>query len=172
VLISGLLPERTPRRDSATALNALIAAMLVLMLAVFPWLRLPSADTSNSTSLKSKLLHAPERFTDAVRAAAKPGAQVFVAQIWASWFELEAPDYPVFIDPRIELFPAEVWHEYDIVSRAGAGWEAILDRWNVDVLVLSREQQDALISSIADDASWTPIYRNADGAALVRISSP
>jgi hypothetical protein len=170
VLISHLQPERTPRRDTATFLNALTASALVLTVVVFPLLRPSHGSASSSAALDGRLLHAPERFTAAVASVAIPGSRVFVAQIWASWFELELPNHPIFIDSRIELFPAEVWGDYDVVSEAGDGWEAILDRWDVAVLVLSHEQQAALIEEIARDPSWRLVYRNPDGVTLVRAS--
>ena len=40
-------------------------------------------------------------------------------QTWASWFEWAAPEPAYFIDSRFELFPADVWDDYDAVARGG-----------------------------------------------------
>ena len=56
---------------------------------------------------------------------------MFNAQIWGSWFELVLPRNPVFVDSRIEVFPASVWGDYLAVSSGRQGWQRILQRWRV-----------------------------------------
>ena len=173
VLIADLLPERLPRPDVPRALNVVIAAALSLLaIAMLPWFRPASADATDQRVKDAMLLDAPAELVDAVSVAATPGSRLFVAQSYASWFELEMPGNPVFVDPRIELFPDAIWDEYQTVSSAGPGWEAILDRWNVDILVLNREQQGTLIDELDTDdgTSWEPVHRNGDGVVFARIS--
>jgi hypothetical protein len=170
VLIADLFPERERDRDGPAPLYLATAVLLVLLaIPMLPWFRPQVATDANSfRATDGLLLNAPEALSRAVAERTPPGSRVFVAQIWASWFELRLPSHPVFVDPRIELFPVEVWSDYDAVSAAAEGWQEALDRWEVDVLVLSRRQQPALIAAIAEDPHWVPIAEDEDGIALVR----
>lgn len=172
VLIADLFPERDRSRDERSTLNTVLAAVLVLLLIpLSPWFRPRFADDANSfQATDGMLLNAPTGLSDAVRDGTRPGARLFVAQIWASWFELELPGRPVFVDPRIELFPADVWSDYDTVSTAAEDWEGVLDRWEIDALVLSRRQQSDLIDAIGGDPDWVTIHEDEDGIALVRAA--
>ena len=40
---------------------------------------------------------------------------------WGSWFEYALPIMPVFVDPRIELFPTAVWEDYTTLRVARTG---------------------------------------------------
>ena len=50
-----------------------------------------------------------------------------------------SPEFRVFMDGRIEIFPDEVWHQYaDVTCRAG-GLGEDLDDYHVDALVLDSD---------------------------------
>ena len=66
-------------------------------------------------------------------------AKLFVTLAYASWFEFASPSNPMFVDSRIELFPNDVWADYFAVAEGHVGWQAIVDRWGVDVIVMHRE---------------------------------
>jgi hypothetical protein len=91
-----------------------------------------------------------------------------VSQLYASWSEFSAPGFPVAVDSRIELFPAEVWDDYFTVTTAAPGWQGVLDRWGVDVLILDPGQSDRLIEAVSDDAAWRAVLVGDDGAVFVR----
>jgi hypothetical protein len=159
--------------DRSTLNTALAVALGIAAIALLPWFRPTFASTANSARVTNGLLaHSPEQFTSRIPDIADPGARMFVPELWASWFEFAVRRNPVFVDPRIEIFPVEVWREYDAVSRGDDSWDRILDRWNVDVLVLSREQQSGLISRIEGHVTWTKVYEDADGLLLVRSPTP
>lgn len=169
VLIADLFPAAPERRDESPLINTVLAASIVLVGIVFlPWFRPTFASSANSASADGLLSYAPNAYSTRVVEAAEPGTRLFVSQLWASWFELVAPDYPVMVDPRIELFSSEIWDDYDDVSRGTTDWEVIVDRWEIDVLVLSRRQQSALIAVVDRAPGWHSVYEDADGALLVR----
>jgi hypothetical protein len=172
VLIADLFPERRTRVDRPSLLNVAIAAVIVaLMVPVLPWFRpLYAADATSFSATDGILLHAPATLSGEVRDGVEPGARMFVDHDWSSWFELEVPRNPVFVDPRIELFPAEVWDDYLTVISASEGWEEILERWEVDVVVLSDERR-TLTSALEADAGWTPVYRDVHGSVFARADA-
>ena len=75
--------------------------------------------------------NAPPGITAALRDMARPDDRLFNPQPWGSWFEFALPALPVAIDSRIELFPPDVWDDYEAVVDGGDGWEAQLDAWGV-----------------------------------------
>jgi hypothetical protein len=92
---------------------------------------------------------------------------MFNPQIWGSWFEFSVPGLPVFVDSRIEVFPASVWRDYDRVSGGIQGWQAILRRWRITVLVADRTQQAQLIPRIRQDPGWRLVHEDRDGLVFV-----
>jgi hypothetical protein len=117
-----------------------------------------------------RLMDAPAGIADAVRsiAASHSGLRVFDAERWGSWLELEVPEARYFADSRIELIPVSAWHDYVAVSEAQPSWEAILDRWQVDALVLSNGDQPTLVAAVEGSAGWRVVHRDADGVVAVR----
>jgi len=148
--------EASPRNVSTVAV-AVLAVTLAAGLAV----ALPA---------ERRLMDAPAGISDAVRsiAASHSGLRVFDAERWGSWLELKVPDASYFADSRIELIPVSAWHDYVAVSEAQPGWEAILDRWQVDALVLSNADQPTLVTAVEGSAGWRVVHRDADGVVAVR----
>ncbi len=84
------------------------------------------------------------------------------------------PAYPVFVDPRIELYPLDLWLDYLNVSAAQGDWEQRLNKYGVQTLMLSPTTQPALVAAAQGSPEWTEIY--ADGSAVIltrrRLASP
>jgi hypothetical protein len=114
------------------------------------------------------LSEAPSGITEAVRGAAHPGVRVFDGR-WGSWFEFATPSLPMFVDSRAELFPDAVWHDYFQVSEAQAGWQTVLDDWNVDIVVAADDHDAALIDALEHENGWKLVYRDVDGAVFTRV---
>jgi hypothetical protein len=102
-------------------------------------------------------------------AALPAGSRVVVPQPWGSWFEFASPDTPVFVDPRIELYPAEVWNDYLTVRNAGTGWREILYRYDVEGVVADRRTWGPLIAELRDDPGWHLAYEDHEGMVFVKI---
>jgi hypothetical protein len=80
--------------------------------------------------------------------------------IWAA-----QPDYRVFVDPRIELYPRQIWEDYIIITNALPGWEEYLERYGVRTLMLSPVDQVKLIEAVEASGAWRQVYR--DQAAVI-----
>ncbi|HZR99086.1 MAG TPA: hypothetical protein VFE37_10290 [Chloroflexota bacterium] len=78
-----------------------------------------------------------------------------------------APVDRVFADERFGDYPPAVYHDYARVSEARAGWDALLDGYGVDALILSRQHQPDLIDALAGHPAWQPVY--ADEQAVVYL---
>lgn len=168
-LLADLFPGRSTR-DKPRVANTAIAVVLVgVGFVLLPWFRPTFASTANSGTVSDGLLsYAPNAYSTRLAEAVEPGTRVFAPEIWASWFELAVPQFPVMIDPRIEIFSDAVWRDYDDISHASGRWQQIVNRWEIGALALNAEQQSDLIGVIERDPNWKMVYRDDDGILLVR----
>jgi hypothetical protein len=85
---------------------------------------------------------------------------------WADW-----PRHRVFVDGRFELHPTQVWLDYLQVVFPGAGWRALLDRYDISYLVLSTSEQRDLIADLRVDAGWRLDYEDDQAVLFSRAPS-
>jgi hypothetical protein len=157
----GVLDQRSPR----SPVNAVFLLALALLVAI-PYTTLQGVD--DATGAPAPLTFAPENLLEAAEAAVPPGGRIFASEVYGSWIEFSAPDHPVFVDPRIELFPQDVWDDYFAVEDGRQGWNSTLDRWGVDVLILHPTWAAGLLAVIRDDRDWRLIAENTDGVVYAR----
>ncbi len=119
-------------------LNGAVAALLALGMVIFLPLWQPVDPRTGAP--EGLLTDAPPGLTQAVRDTASAGAHVFQPQPWGSWFEYAVPEVLVAIDSRIELFPPEVWDQYEQVVAGVEGWDEQLATWGVELVVVEAEQ--------------------------------
>ena len=108
------------------------------------------------------LTEAPPGITAALRDVARPGDRIFNPQPWGSWFEFALPDMLVAIDSRIELFPDAVWDDYARVVAGTAGWEGVLDAWDVTFVVVG--PGDAGFEARLHAAGWKSVAASPTGS--------
>jgi hypothetical protein len=77
-----------------------------------------------------------------------------------------APQYKIFMDGRIEIYPDQVWQDFSAITRGRADWEEILDRYKVDYLVLDSSGFNAdLLPQVRESAKW--VEEETAGAAVL-----
>lgn len=150
---------RAPARgESALPARVLIGTLMAAVVVALPWFRgIPD---------EQMLDDAPPGLTAAVREQIPYGTRLLVHQPWASWFEYATPGIPVFVDSRIELYPAAVWDAYDQIAFAGDGWAEALEAWDIEAIVA--EADWALLPRLRDDPGWRVVVEDEDGTVLVR----
>ena len=165
VVVAELVRGGRPRADERSPMNLVIAAGLALVVI----LSMPFGRGIDERSGRPSVLTiAPEHLVAAARSAAPSGSRAFVSQLPASWVEYSAPEFPVAVDSRIELFPEHVWEDYFVVSTGREGWDDVLDRWGVRLLILDEGQAEGLLAVIGARPEWRLVLRNDDGAVYVR----
>ncbi len=143
--------------------NAAIVAVLVLAcVALLPVWRPIDPDLGAPAGVVGQ---APPGVTTALRGIAGPGDRVFNPQPWGSWFEFALPGLPVAIDSRIEVFPAAVWDEYETVTAGAEGWQEVLDRWAVTIVVVPAT--DTAFAERLRVAGWRAAFEDKDGLVFV-----
>jgi hypothetical protein len=101
-----------------------------------------------------------------------PG-QVFHDMAFGSYLMWAAqPDYPVFVDSRIELYPLNIWDDYLIISSGVFDWEARLDQYQINTLMLEPVKQIGLIEQAARSPNWIEVYRDNQAVIFRRVSQP
>jgi hypothetical protein len=159
--------ERTVRRPvsergGSRLLNGLVVGVLVVaIVAALPWWR--------SGSTTAMLSQAPVGLSDASGRLLPEGTRLFVSEPWASWFEQAQPQILVFTDPRIEIFPVSVWDDYTRLRSGASGWQAILDRWNVQAVAVDRQDLSGLLTVMQASPDWKAVYQDHDGVLFRRI---
>jgi len=95
--------------------------------------------------------------------------RTFHEQGYGSYLIWACPEVPVFIDTRIELYPPEQWDDYLNLSAARHDWEAILERYRIDTLLLDRQAQKPLIDAAMGSPRWRVTYEDEQSVILERI---
>jgi hypothetical protein len=157
-LLAGWHPERHGVRRTTVLVGATLAVFVLS----------GCVRVATTEPVQALLSEAPtQQMTDAVGAAARDGARVFDGW-WGSWFELELPAVPMFIDARAEFFPQAIWDDYFRITFALPGWQQTLDRWNIDVVVANKRYHERLVRLLRSDPAWTVREQDAEGIVFVR----
>jgi hypothetical protein len=83
--------------------------------------------------------------------------------IWAAY-----PQYQVFADSRIELFPEAVWLGYLNISNAQGDWESKLRDYGVNTLMLSPTEQPLLVKAARESGNWKIVYQDNSAILIER----
>lgn len=82
--------------------------------------------------------------------------------IWEAY-----PAYRVFVDPRFELYSVQVWNDYLAIQAVQADWEARLQNYGVQTLMLSPVFQPELVQAVRQSSHWREVY--ADPVAVIAV---
>ncbi|GBD08655.1 hypothetical protein HRbin22_00896 [Candidatus Thermoflexus japonica] len=159
-LLAGALPPWPWPSPPPRPLNTLLAALLFLpVLAVQPWWveRIPLPETYWRQVWRGSSigpLVGIETPVDAVEyLRAHPGGRLFNEMGYGSYLIWALPGQNVFVDPRVELYPYELWLDYIRISRA-ARYNELLTRYGVDRLLIDRILQEELARALEADPRW------------------
>jgi hypothetical protein len=67
------------------------------------------------------------------------------------------------------MYPTSVIYDYFTLTGAKAGWEKVLDRYDVDVIVWGRDS--TLGQLLEHSGAWERVHRDATDAVWVRTGS-
>lgn len=168
VHVATLLPERTQARTTSGSpmLNGMLIGVLSLLLLIgLPWVKpvlLPP-------ELGSLLLDdTPVEAVGFIQSQPDRPERLFHAMSYGSFLIWAAPEQPVFIDPRIELYPYEQWRDYINLGQANNVPELLVD-YDIDGLLLSTTEQEPLIEALRADPEWAIRYSDEHSVYLRRV---
>ncbi len=157
-----------PPSTGSLALNYFLAGAIVSgVLLSLPWFKDLLLFPENKAGLISS--ETPVEATRFLLKEQWPG-KLFHAQAFGSYLIWAAqPDYPVFVDPRIELYPPRIWLDYLSISEAQCDWEQRLEQYGVNTLMLNPKEQSALVRAASESPNWKQVYQDPYAVIFVRV---
>jgi len=154
-------------QESSSFLNGLIVITLgLLALLSIPWFKEYIPFPPPKAGLISS--ETPIEATQKLLEAAWP-TQLFHTMSFGSYLDWAAqPDYPVFVDSRIELYPPMVWRDYLTIGAALPGWEDQLKKYNIQTLMLSVIEHPELIAAAEQSNQWQHVYEDKTVVVFTR----
>ena len=139
------------------ALLAVIALAALLKALLFLQPSVNEAETARS---------APVGAAEYVRRERPPGklfnSYNFGAYLtWALY-----PDYPVYVDGRTDLYDDAFLREYLTVSFARPGYQAVLDRYGVNLVIV---EANSLLGDALSRDGWLAVYSDPTAAVYQRV---
>jgi hypothetical protein len=159
----------TPRQArgavGSPALNAVLIGTLGLMLAIaLPWWKQTLLPPSIGALLSEDT---PVAAVAYMRDQPDRPRHLFHTEAYGSYLIWQAPEQPVFIDTRIELYPIEQWRDYINLGQ-GNNVAALLQKYDIDGLLLDAERQKPLIEAARRDGGWVERYKDAHTVYFTR----
>lgn len=165
-LLAGALPPWPWPSPPPRQLNTLLATLLfVPVIAVQPWwverIPLPEAywrQVWRDVPIGPLVgIETPVGAVEYLRA--HPGGRLFNEMGYGSYLIWALPEQKVFVDPRVELYPYELWLDYIRISRASR-YNELLAHYGADRLLIDRVLQEELTRALEEDPNWTKEYED------------
>ncbi len=138
-------------RKPQTVLNVLLLGLLALAVLVKVSLIYPGAvhEAHFSETL-------PVAAVAAIQDKMPPG-RLFNSYNYGGYLVWALPEYPVFVDGRTDLYNDELLNQWFQVIRAEHGWEEILEKWDVRLVLV--EPDTPLVDKLID-RGWSALYED------------
>jgi hypothetical protein len=159
-------PSVARRPPGSPIINAALIGMLALLLLIgLPWVK-PHLDLPPSVgALLSE--DTPVRAVNFMRQEPARARHLFHTEGYGSYLTWAAPEQPVFIDTRIELYPYEQWVDYINLGQ-GNNVARLLGKYDIDGLLLNKQRQEGLVKVVRADSAWTVRYEDDQTVYLLR----
>jgi hypothetical protein len=163
-----LLPAPAARRPpGSSVLNAMLIGLLGLLLLIgLPWVK-PMLLPPSFGALLSE--DTPVAAVEFMRGEPARPRHLFHTEGFGSYLMWAAPEQPVFIDTRIELYPYEQWVDYINLGQAN-NVAQLLHKYDIDGLLLNKKRQAALVEVARADPAWQMRYEDEQAIYLVRVA--
>ncbi len=159
------------RPEKRSVLSFVILSLLVVLIAMStPWTR------AYNPLLPPGKRHAhahdePRAVVEFLQAGSYQG-RAFNPMEWGGYLTWHLdPKVKVFVDGRVDFFPDEVWNDYVRVGAAARDWEAVLDRYDVELVIWNRRLGNHLPDVLERSPHWKNVYRDELGTVFVRNSA-
>jgi hypothetical protein len=83
--------------------------------------------------------------------------------LWAGPRALE-----IFVDSHVHLVPADVWRDYGHVIDMRTGWESVLDRRDVNTVVLDALRHPELVEALHQSPTWSTAFEDDRSVIFTR----
>ncbi len=166
----GYRSAASPPAPGMQRINTLFASLLIFLAFLsLPWFK----DYLPLSSQKAGLISSetPVAATEYLLANHLPGSLYHDMSFGSYLIWAAQPEYPVFVDSRLELYPVQIWNEYLTIASGSYPYKALLEKYHFQTLMLSKQNQAGLIRELQDSDSWTLVYEDANVLLYTRQST-
>lgn len=173
-LVSGLLIQPWVDRfvpENPRQSHSWIGYVLVIFLLIFPLAFLPGV--RENWWQNSPVVHSNSTPIQAVawlKAHPDLPGEIWNDYAYGSYLIYALPERKVWIDTRLYPYPPQQIDEYLTVSRAGYGWQDILARDGVRLVLAYRPDQPELVWQLNESPDWCAQYWD-DFAAIFTLNN-
>ena len=96
----------------------------------------------------------------------RPEGPMFNSYNWGGYLMFAAPDYPVFVDGRTDLYRDDLLLQYLRAATGGRDWRETLDEFSIRLVVV--EAGSGLALNLADDPAWMLDYEDEMAVVYTR----
>jgi hypothetical protein len=156
------LDESRPSVGATVTCAALVAAMILSL----PWL-----ERWNPLLQYVRTTHRTEYDLQEIadRLRSEGSGRVFTRFEWSEYLTWTlGPDFPVFMDGRIEIFPDKVWDEYSAITSGRADWQSILDKYDVPYLLIDASAYHGRLRPLVEESPRWQRLQQAGPITLYR----
>jgi hypothetical protein len=93
---------------------------------------------------------------------------LFSEYTFGSYLTFALPSRLLWIDNRFNAFPPEHWEKYQEIASAMPEWDALLDKDQVNLLMLSLTSQKSLVQAVEESGRWREQYRDKTAVIFTR----
>jgi hypothetical protein len=149
-----------------------VATLLLVCVASLPWF----ADY-NPALVMTHRNHRTESDLEQIAARLQNqdrGERIFCRFEWGEYMGWAlTPRHKIFVDGRIEIFPDDVWSDFTAITRGRGDWQAILDHYGVDYLVLDASGfHGDLLPQVQKSQQWIEVCSAGDAVLFQRRTAP
>jgi hypothetical protein len=96
----------------------------------------------------------------------RPAGPMFNSYNWGGYLMFVAPEYPVFVDGRTDLYGTEFLTTYLEAATGSPIWRETLDRYGINLVVI--EARSGLARALTTEPGWRQDYADEMAVAFVR----
>jgi hypothetical protein len=119
---------------------------------------------SNLVELEKAGMIVPAGALDFLKAE-RPAGRLFNCYNWGGYLQWALPEYALFVDGRADLFQDEIIGQWFQVALVQDGWQEVLDRWDIHVVLIERTWPVAEALKLA---GWKLVYQDDFAMIYVR----
>jgi hypothetical protein len=154
-------------RPGSSRLRPLFNGAVVILIAVFALARWAILARNQNAREAEQF---PAKAVAFLRSGDYP-QRVFVYYDWGGYaFWKLYPEYRVFVDGRADLYGDDLLHQFQTVVQLRNGWRDVLDRWNVQVVLIP--PTCAAAQALLLDPQWYVAFSDPKATVLIRRHPP
>ncbi|MBN2088391.1 hypothetical protein JW964_02210 [candidate division KSB1 bacterium] len=87
---------------------------------------------------------------------------------YASYFTYELPQRKMFMSNRVEDLSIDLIEDYNHISQATYNWQSLLEKYDINMVIPSVQEQPDLIEALSSAPDWKEIYRDQQAVIFLR----